>query len=77
MGGITPRTWLDPQLLEGQKHSKRVEFWMGRATQILCEHVSANGELMNGEQQAREQNFYQQHKIFNEYSCHINQLFSI
>ncbi len=50
---------------------------MGRATQILCEHVSANGELMNGEQQAREQNFYQQHKIFNEYSCHISQLFSI
>jgi hypothetical protein len=46
---MAPHTWLDLELLEGQKHSKRVEFWLGK-TQSLCEWVSANGELVSDEQ---------------------------
>jgi len=30
MGGMALCTWLNLQLLEGQKPSKRVEFWVGK-----------------------------------------------
>ncbi len=39
--------------------------------QLPCEHMSVNGELVNGEL-----NFYEQQKIFKEFSCHIRQIFS-
>jgi hypothetical protein len=39
--------------------------------QLSYEHVN-----MSKEQQAREQNFCEQHKIFKEYFCHVSQIFS-
>jgi hypothetical protein len=31
MGAVTPCTWLNLQLLKGQKPSNKVEFWIGKS----------------------------------------------
>jgi hypothetical protein len=40
-------------------------------------HMSMSGELVTDEQRACELNFCELHKIFKEYTCHVNQIFSM
>ncbi len=35
-------------------------------------HMNVSSELVNDEQQACELNFGEPHKIFKEYTCHVN-----